>query len=883
MKTDIIFIDGEGESPEPACAPGAFREAGISGCGKTSFLLEKFHELISSGTDVSRILVLCPLSVKERFIEAALSGRGCGELHIDSFSAFAKWALKKNSRQFTKSCDFTIISGKEEEVLLKEILSEKLPGLKKFSSLRHFRGFISEAVDFIDSYKIDPSAKLAADEFALISEYNKRLKERNLFDLRDVEKCCLESVSSGVFSGSFDYIFLDGWEDLNRRETLIFISLAEKAAALKGLYIAGDASRGIYDFLGGDAEWAKKALEEKFAPHRKILSAATAPEFEVLRFLSGYDSARWILSGIKKLIESGVSPGDIAVIARDTGDEIKLLEDMASSEGVPVSCPSGAPFFKHPQFLAFLSFLYFTEGIDEQVSFADMLSLPIFGLSDSDIYRFLEGSHKLRKGPADKVEGVRSAAKKASRAASLTNPARIMALYSFCGSEDLAGEDIILNRLFAKFFEYAEKFHSITGGMAFETFLSLLSDSLSTFARAPYLGDIPASSKLLTVHEAKGEHFKFVFITGAVWGKFPRRFSPGVYMKKDEDEQKHYDTEEKIFLSALASGTEKVFVTFSGGDEDETPSPYIEEFLKDIPVQSLPAQDTFSIEMEMIPAGGSSSSVVQSGMFFSGHEVEKPGISVSGLESYMECPLNFFIERMISLETKKTEAALCGTLVHYILEKFHAEFPAPGDNAAMSRRMKELTDEYFSPSAVKDFETLHSAGCWKAFFYFFLKKYAEEENVFKVVEREKDIIVPIEGIEVTGRIDRVDAVEGGFEVMDYKTRPGSKFKKVSLRNRIARGEHLALPVYARAVGGCQKITLFWIADYEKPGDYPQKVTLELTDEKTVSALEGMNGKLKEAAENIKRGDFYPASKCPRRGCPHEDLCRRIKGADIYEM
>ncbi|MBA3051561.1 MAG: PD-(D/E)XK nuclease family protein [Candidatus Omnitrophota bacterium] len=874
LTTDIVFIDGKGVSPRR-----------IFNCGKTSFLLEKFKELVSSGADVSRILVLCPLSVKERFTDIALAGAsGCGELHIDSFSAFAKWALKKNSHQFTRSCDFTIISGKEEEVIVKEILSENLPPLKNFSACRNFRGFISEAVNFIDAHKIAPSVKLGPDEFALLGEYDKRLKERGLFDLRDVEKLCLESVSSGVFSSGFDHIFLDGWEDLNRQESRIFISLVERAPALKGLYIAGDSSRGIYDFLGGDAEGTRKALEGKFAPHSPILSATIEPEFEVWKFLSDYDNAQWILSKIKKLIASGISPEDIAVIARDTGDEIKMLEDMASSEGVPVSCPSGAPFFKHPQFLAFMSFLYFTEGIDEKVSFADMLALPVFKMSDSDIFRFLEGSHEMRKGPAEKIEKVRSSAKKAARADSLPNPAKIKKLYSFCGSEELAGDDIVLNRLFGKFFEYAEKFHSITGGMAFETFLSFLSESLATFARAPYLGDIPGTSPLLTVHEAKGAHFKFVFIPGAVWGKFPRRFSPGVYIKKTEDEQKHYDTEEKIFLSALSAGTEKVFVSFNGGDEDEMPSPYIEEFLKDIAVKSAPAQDTFSVEMEMVPAERPPDGSVHGDIFFSGRDGGKVKISVSSLESYMKCPLNFFIERMISLETKRSEKALCGTLVHSILEKFHAEFPVPARKSEMSRRMDELTDEVFSSPDAADFETRHSAGCWKAFFSFFLKKYAEGDNIFKVTEREKSVSVPIEDIEVSGRIDRVDEIEGGFEVIDYKTGTGKKFKKVALRNQIGRGEHLALPIYARAIEGCSEITLFWLADHEKPEDYPQKVTLALDDEKTLAALEEMDLKLKEALENIKKGDFSPASKCPNsRSCPHKDLCARVRGVDIYEI
>ncbi|MBU3955376.1 PD-(D/E)XK nuclease family protein [bacterium] len=881
MKTDIVFIDGEGAPP----ATADFQPRQTKSCGKTSFLLSKFEELIAGGSDVSRILVLCPLTVKGLFTEAVRRhrGAGSGELHIDSFSGFAKWALKKNCYQFTRSCDFTIISGKEEEAVLKDILSraEVRNSLKVFSSCCRFGGFITDAVNFIDSYKINPSAHLSEDEFIILSEYKKRLKERNLFDLRDVENCCLESASSGFFSENFDYIFLDGWEDINRRETEIFIRLIEKSANLKGLYIAGDASRGIYDFLGGDAEGTRRVFEEKFGDYKKKLAAYAEPGFEVMRFLSAYDEAGWILSEIKKLLSGGEGPDDIAVISRDTGDEIKMLEDMAAMEGVPVSCPSGAPFFKHPQFLAFLSFLYFTADMDEKVSFPDMLALPVFKMDAADIFRYSEGRSDKKKELSLKVEKVRAASRGVIKEESLDITSRLKKLYVFSGSESLSADDIIANRLFGKFFEYAEKFHNIIGDMKFDIFISFLSDSLSTFARAPYLGDIPDTVKLLTVHEAKGSHFKYVFIPGAVWGKFPRKFSPGVYLKTSQDEEKHFATEEKIFRSALFSGTEKVCVSFALSENEETPSsPYIEEFLKSIPVGSVQPRMPFSVEMEMVTADKVSCAGIK-------NEISRPGglnasVSVSSLESYISCPLKFLIENIIALEKRISEPALCGQLVHRIMEKFHAEFPVPGDKDKMTLRMAALTSEVFSSNPAEEFDSRHSAVCWRDFFYFFLRKYAEGGNVFDVVEREKSITVKVAGVNVTGRIDRVDKVPGGYEIIDYKTSPGGKFKALALRNQIKKGEHLALPVYAEAVGGCSDITLFWLADYEKPGDYPLKVTLKLNDEKTASAVSEMKIKLTAAAKAMKEGDFYPAPSCPRRGCPYEYLCQRLKGADIYE-
>ena len=174
-----------------------------------------------------------------------------------------------------------------------------------------------------------------------------------------------------------------------------------------------------------------------------------------------------------------------------------------------------------------------------------------------------------------------------------------------------------------------------------------------------------------------------------------------------------------------------------------------------------------------------------------------------------------------------------------------------------------------------EFEGEYERKCWKDFFAGFLEKYAESCGVFRTLEREKNIREPVGGIRITGRIDRVDEIPDGLEIIDYKTSPspGAKFKKTALLNRMADGRQVALPVYFRALGGAAKISVLWLADYEETDKYPLKISVCPSDKHFPEALAGMEKAVSGALEGMKKGLFMPEKFCGKKySCRYENIC-----------
>ena len=197
----------------------------------------------------------------------------------------------------------------------------------------------------------------------------------------------------------------------------------------------------------------------------------------------------------------------------------------------------------------------------------------------------------------------------------------------------------------------------------------------------------------------------------------------------------------------------------------------------------------------------------------------------------------------------------------------------------MKKRLLEIYDGIF--------EREYSAGrfpdrftylCWKKFYRSFMERYVFAE-VFRVTATEKEIEFPLfedgDGITITGRIDRIDELPDGFEIIDYKTSVGKKFKEKSFKSRIFRGEIVALPLYFFATPEAKKISIFWIADREIPEDYPKKISLDEGEFLEVS--EKMLEKVRGAVSKIKKGDIFPDGRSTAcYNCEYKYICETAK-------
>jgi hypothetical protein len=202
-------------------------------------------------------------------------------------------------------------------------------------------------------------------------------------------------------------------------------------------------------------------------------------------------------------------------------------------------------------------------------------------------------------------------------------------------------------------------------------------------------------------------------------------------------------------------------------------------------------------------------------------ELLRRGLSPSALESFAQCPFQFFADRVLGLgrrheAARKGEFAdwVKGRIYHEILERFYSGLKNAPSSGFWENELEKTVDLVFRERnwkemgvypllwvSVRETMTFHLKS--------FVKWNMAETQALGLEPSwfEKELCAPlpvglpkpIKGLQIHGIIDRVDldGVKRRYRVVDYKTRLRSR---MGLTDRVAKGELCQLPFYAELVG-----------------------------------------------------------------------------------
>ncbi len=252
------------------------------------------------------------------------------------------------SKGYGRNC---ILDENEKRALLLEIVcrqEKRSEGLGEF--IKRLMGEISAAKNRrmgIEQYR--PECCTGEYFIRVFSEYQRRLSENGLLDFDDILQKCLEMLEKdseilGYWQKRFRYILIDEFQDINpvQYEVVKLLSGAEK-----NVFAVGDEDQSIYGFRGSrpgllftfleDFKNAKKVtLRINYRSSPRIVLAAdrlivnnqkrfkkepesASSENGTIKLLSCDDSSserETVLRMIKDRLRAGVSPSEIAVLAR---------------------------------------------------------------------------------------------------------------------------------------------------------------------------------------------------------------------------------------------------------------------------------------------------------------------------------------------------------------------------------------------------------------------------------------------------------------------------------------------------------------------------------------------------------------------------------------
>ncbi len=389
-----------------------------------------------------------------------------------------------------------------------------------------------------------------------------------------------------------------------------------------------------------------------------------------------------------------------------------------------------------------------------------------------------------------------------------------------------------------------------------------------------------SSGVLVTsVNEIRGLNFDYVFIGGLVDGEFPTRYQPEIFFSGSyrKDEYRHILEDRYHFYQTLCCVKKSLYLSYALYDEKKeyTPSTFVSDlgrlfiieektkndyayliyskaelmryaasldyetnkdeltklgidlksFEKDLNVDKLRLENPFGQSEYTGYISGKISDEAKAKL----EEQKEKQFSASQLEEYAKCPFQYFLKRILLLESieepsEDLEAFELGTIVHSILYEFYKTIK---EKQIIISKCSDETfieiQEIIFDIAEKKIEKLRLTSSiiflerekilgiggnkQKSILYKFLEQERKDSDGFKPEyfelsfgkfgnQKDEDISEILVGdVKMRGKIDRIDikSDENKFKVIDYKL-GGNKPPKDDLSNGIS----LQLPLYLYA-------------------------------------------------------------------------------------
>ncbi|WP_456395292.1 ATP-dependent helicase [Desulfurobacterium sp.] len=597
-----------------------------AGSGKTRVITYKIAYMIEKfGYEPERILAVtftnkAAREMKER-VEQLLKSET--SVSVATFHSFCVRLLKSHSVRIGFKPNFLIIDSDDKKNLLKTILKEMNLDTDLYnpvvigSMISNVKNglFSAEAMEF-----------RGYDKFSYIMEaYNNKLKEMNAFDFDDLLLYARKLLTEHDdirkrYVDLFQYVLIDEYQDTNG----IQYEITKALTIDKGnVCVVGDEDQCIYTWRGAninnilnfekDFPGAKVIkLEKNYRCSGVILSAANAvighnkirkgkklftdnENGEPIRLFVGLneqEEAYFIGKTVKRLIDTGTKPSDIAIFYR-TNAQSRSIEDALRKLGINYQIIGGLKFYERKEIKDIIAYIRVILFDEDRLSIFRILNTPKRGLgaaAEEKLKKFLnEGKGNLealkimiKTASTRQKEGIKELIHIIEEGREKVNSLRPYELVRFI-TVAAKYEDYLKKEYREDWESRLENIREL--GNTLEEFAErtglqgedLLLEFLNTITLSSDQDEMEESEKvtLMTVHASKGLEFPVVFITGLEEGLFPH--------VRSLDSTEQIEEERRLFYVAITRAKKLLILTraksrrFFGSYRESEPSRFLEE------------------------------------------------------------------------------------------------------------------------------------------------------------------------------------------------------------------------------------------------------------------------------------------------------------------
>ena len=286
----------------------------------------------------------------------------------------------------------------------------------------------------------------------------------------------------------------------------------------------------------------------------------------------------------------------------------------------------------------------------------------------------------------------------------------------------------------------------------------------------------PNAVQLMTVHGAKGLEFRHVFVIKSNSGSFPQSYReelfefPGALAKTKYEERSpketHEEEQRRLYYVAMTRAKESLTLSVratKGGPY----SGYCRELWENRQLKSSLTLREEKAGRARIEAGAMPILPIEEWIGLPAMRwSEHVKLSASAIESYNTCPLRFKLERDWAIPGETTAALQYGAAVHLALKGYYDAVVA-GRKPTLDDLLQSFADSMDSAKI----DDAHQARLYQVQGRVHLTAFynARAGEARKVIATEQWFEITIGDVVVRGRMDRIDEVEGGVHIVDYKT------------------------------------------------------------------------------------------------------------------
>ena len=610
-----------------------------AGSGKTRVITHRIAHLIHEHRAAPRSILAVTFTNKasdemRQRIETLLSKAGeSGSPTVSTFHSFCVRLLRRDGDKlaavrpgFTRQ--FTIYDDDDQLAIVKQLfralgLDEKFMQYRAaLSRISHAKNHGESPQDFYKNTTDPKMSRLAV----IYDKYEERLRQSNALDFDDL---LLESVrllrhdveTRGAYNQRLRFLMIDEYQDTNRSQYELMRLLTQ---AHQNIVVVGDEDQSIYGWRGADIRNildferdfpnAKVIrLEQNYRSTKNIIEGASgvvqnnkarkgkwlwtdAEAGEKIQVYEAPDSeneALFIADTIEKLLAR--NPNDRVAVLYRTNFQSRQIEEALRRYGRKYIVVGGFSFYQRAEIKDILAYLKVAGAPQDSISLLRVINTPARGIGKTTVEQIeqfaltnnLSAWGAIRRMLEEKVFPTRAEAALASFVRLIEE------LHSESGQRpvDQVLRLVIERTGYQKMLEAdpTPEAESRMGnlmellnaaadaaerGESFTDFLdhaALVSDADSIDGGAPV--------SLLTMHNAKGLEFPFVFVAGMEEGLFPH--------SRSLDSEAQMEEERRLCYVGMTRAEKRLFLSWAryrrryGGGQPEPSIP--SRFLNEVP------------------------------------------------------------------------------------------------------------------------------------------------------------------------------------------------------------------------------------------------------------------------------------------------------------